>query len=97
MATGCLSTAQTPDLPAAACYRGDVYHTGTWPGLVRFEDQSVGIVGTGSSGKAPGPHQQWRVRRGNRQSSACWVTLVTKSSGSGTATRSRYSVMVLGH
>ena len=50
MATGCLSTAQTPDLPGANSYRGNVYHTGTWPGPVRFEDQTVGVVGTGSSG-----------------------------------------------
>ena len=50
MATGCLSTAQTPDLPGANSYRGNVYHTGTWPGPVRFEDQTVGVMGTGSSG-----------------------------------------------
>jgi cyclohexanone monooxygenase len=50
MATGCLSTAQTPDLPGADSYRGNVYHTGTWPGPVRFDNQTVAVVGTGSSG-----------------------------------------------
>jgi cyclohexanone monooxygenase len=50
MATGCLSTAQTPHLPGADSYQGDVYHTGTWPGPVRFDNQTVGVVGTGSSG-----------------------------------------------
>jgi cyclohexanone monooxygenase len=50
MATGCLSTAQTPDLPGAEGYRGNVYHTGTWPGPVRFDGQTVGVIGTGSSG-----------------------------------------------
>jgi cyclohexanone monooxygenase len=50
MATGCLSTAQTPDLPGADSYRGNVYHTGAWPGPVRFDGQAVGVIGTGSSG-----------------------------------------------
>jgi cyclohexanone monooxygenase len=50
MATGCLSAAQTPDLAGADSYRGNIYHTGTWPGPVPFNDQTVGIVGTGSSG-----------------------------------------------
>jgi cyclohexanone monooxygenase len=50
MATGCLSTAQTPPLPGAELYRGCSYHTGTWPGPVSFAGQRVGIIGTGSSG-----------------------------------------------
>lgn len=50
MATGCLSTAQTPDLPGKDSYRGNVYHTGTWPGPVDFSGQAVGIIGTGASG-----------------------------------------------
>ncbi len=50
MATGCLSSAQTPDLPGAADYRGRIYHTGTWPGPVDFGGQRVGVIGTGSSG-----------------------------------------------
>ncbi len=50
MATGCLSTAQVPDLPGKDSYRGNVYHTGTWPGPVGFEGQAVGVIGTGSSG-----------------------------------------------
>ena len=50
MATGCLSTAQMPDLPGAADYRGRSFHTGTWPGPVDFNGQRVGVIGTGSSG-----------------------------------------------
>ena len=50
MATGCLSTAQTPDLPGARLLPRQRLPHGTWPGPVRFEDQTVGIVGTGSSG-----------------------------------------------
>ena len=50
MATGCLSTAQMPDLPGAADYRGRIFHTGTWPGPVDFSGQRVGVIGTGSSG-----------------------------------------------
>jgi cyclohexanone monooxygenase len=50
MATGCLSTAQMPELPGAADYRGRIYHTGTWPGPVDFSGRRVGVIGTGSSG-----------------------------------------------
>jgi cyclohexanone monooxygenase len=50
MATGCLSTAQTPDIAGIEAYEGPVYHTGTWPGPVDFDGQRVGVVGTGSSG-----------------------------------------------
>jgi cyclohexanone monooxygenase len=50
LATGCLSDAQTPDLPGASDYRGHIYHTGTWPGPLDFSEQRVGVIGTGSSG-----------------------------------------------
>jgi cyclohexanone monooxygenase len=50
MATGCLSSAQAPALPGSASYRGQTYHTGTWPGPRRFDGQTVGVIGTGSSG-----------------------------------------------
>ena len=50
MATGSLSTTQLPDLPGLADFRGDVYHTGSWPGPVDFKGRRVGVVGTGSSG-----------------------------------------------
>src|SRR5688572_11930619 len=42
MATGCLSTPQAPQFPGAELYRGNVYHTATWPGPVRFDGQRVG-------------------------------------------------------
>jgi cyclohexanone monooxygenase len=50
MATGCLSTVQTPPFPGVESYRGAIYHTGTWPGPIDFSGRVVGVVGTGSSG-----------------------------------------------
>ena len=51
MATGCLSTAKTPEVPGLERFRGPWYHTGHWPHEgVDFTGQRVGIVGTGSSG-----------------------------------------------
>ena len=51
MATGCLSSTNTPDLPGKDDFCGDIYHTGQWPHEdVNFEGQRVGVIGTGSSG-----------------------------------------------
>ncbi|HMF27230.1 MAG TPA: NAD(P)/FAD-dependent oxidoreductase, partial [Candidatus Cybelea sp.] len=51
MATGCLSVPIKPDIAGAENFRGEVYHTGTWPkGRVDLAGKRVGIVGTGSSG-----------------------------------------------
>ncbi len=51
MATGCLSTTNTPDFPGLADYAGDTYHTGDWPHEgVDFTDKKIAIIGTGSSG-----------------------------------------------
>ena len=51
MATGCLSSANMPDLPGLAHYQGRVLHTGRWPHeAVSFAGQRVGLIGTGSSG-----------------------------------------------
>ena len=50
MATGCLSSAQSPDLPGTELFQGEIYHTGRWPGPVDFAGQRVGVIGTGSSG-----------------------------------------------
>ena len=51
MATGCLSSANLPQLPGLADYRGRVLHTGRWPHeVVSFAGQRVGLIGTGSSG-----------------------------------------------
>jgi cyclohexanone monooxygenase len=50
MATGCLSSANTPDIPGASSFAGSTYHTGQWPHAgVDFTGQRVGVIGTGSS------------------------------------------------
>jgi len=51
MATGCLSSANIPDIPGKEEFRGATYHTGQWPHEgVDFTGQKVAVVGTGSSG-----------------------------------------------
>lgn len=51
MATGCLSVPLKPEIPGADSFRGEVYHTGTWPKEpVVLQGKRVGIIGTGSSG-----------------------------------------------
>lgn len=51
MATGCLSTANIPDIPGRENFVGPLYHTGQWPHeAVDFSGKRVGIIGTGSSG-----------------------------------------------
>ena len=50
MATGCLSSANTPDFEGLGSFRGATYHTGRWPHEeVCFSGKRVGVVGTGSS------------------------------------------------
>lgn len=50
MATGCLSTANSPDFPGTDEYTGPIYHTGRWPHEgVDFSGKSVAVIGTGSS------------------------------------------------
>jgi cation diffusion facilitator CzcD-associated flavoprotein CzcO len=50
MATGCLSSANTPKFAGADSFQGKTYHTGNWPHEgVNFGGQRVGIIGTGSS------------------------------------------------
>ena len=51
MATGCLSAAKTPDIPGLEEFQGRWYHTGQWPMEgVDFSAETVGVIGTGSSG-----------------------------------------------
>ncbi len=51
MATGCLSATRIPDLAGIDDFRGQTYHTGSWPHEgVDFTGQRVGVIGTGSSG-----------------------------------------------
>ncbi len=50
MATGCLSSTNTPDIAGIERFAGEVYHTGKWPHEgVDFAGKRVGIIGTGSS------------------------------------------------
>jgi cation diffusion facilitator CzcD-associated flavoprotein CzcO len=50
MATGCLSSTNTPRFPGIDRFDGATYHTGRWPHEgVDFMGQRVGVVGTGSS------------------------------------------------
>ncbi|MEQ8663426.1 MAG: NAD(P)/FAD-dependent oxidoreductase, partial [Gammaproteobacteria bacterium] len=51
-AVGALSAAHVPDIPGAASFAGECYHTGRWPNdrEVTFAGKRVGIIGTGSSG-----------------------------------------------
>ena len=50
MATGCLSTGQVPEFKGLESFRGNWYHTGSWPHeWVDFSGQRVGVIGTGSS------------------------------------------------
>lgn len=51
MATGCLSSANLPDIEGRDAFTGELVHTGRWPHHeVQFEGKRVGVVGTGSSG-----------------------------------------------
>ena len=50
MATGCLSSANTPDFEGVDTFTGATYHTGRWPHEgVDFTGEKVGVIGTGSS------------------------------------------------
>lgn len=51
MATGCLSIGRVPDFAGLDDFRGQVYHTGSWPHEgVDFTGKRVAVIGTGSSG-----------------------------------------------
>jgi cyclohexanone monooxygenase len=51
MATGCLSSANMPDVPGRDTFAGILAHTGRYPKEgIDFTGKRVGIVGTGSSG-----------------------------------------------
>ncbi len=57
MAVGNLSTPRTPDFAGLETFRGDWYHTGTWPhDGVNFSGKRVAVIGTGSSGVQSIPH-----------------------------------------
>jgi cation diffusion facilitator CzcD-associated flavoprotein CzcO len=51
MATGCLSSTNTPQLPGLDSFAGPMLHTGNWPHEpVDFTGTRVAVIGTGSSG-----------------------------------------------
>ena len=51
MATGCLSSANMPELEGDDTFAGETYHTGRWPHEpVEFSGKRVAVIGTGSSG-----------------------------------------------
>ena len=51
MASGPLSSPNTPDFAGLGDFKGDVFHTAKWPKTpVDFTGQRVGVIGTGSSG-----------------------------------------------
>ena len=51
MATGCLSSTNTPDIPGLDSFVGEMHHTSRWPHEgVEFTGKRVGVIGTGSSG-----------------------------------------------
>jgi cyclohexanone monooxygenase len=51
MATGCLSSTNTPDIAGLDSFAGDVLHAVRWPhDGVDLAGKRVGIIGTGSSG-----------------------------------------------
>ena len=50
MATGCLSSENTPAFPGLETFEGRLFHTGKWPHEpVDFTGRRVGVIGTGSS------------------------------------------------
>ena len=50
MATGCLSSRNTPDFTGLDSFQGQWVHTGDWPHEgVDFAGKRIGIIGTGSS------------------------------------------------
>jgi cyclohexanone monooxygenase len=51
MATGCLSSANMPDIEGRDSFAGELVHTGRWPhDGVELAGKRVGVIGTGSSG-----------------------------------------------
>ncbi|MCC6917877.1 MAG: NAD(P)/FAD-dependent oxidoreductase [Alphaproteobacteria bacterium] len=50
MATGCLSSTNTPKFEGLESFKGRTFHTGRWPREdVDFTGRRVGVIGTGSS------------------------------------------------
>ena len=57
MATGCLSSTNTPRFPGLESFAGATHHTGRWPHEgVDFTGQRIAVIGTGSSAIQSIPH-----------------------------------------
>ena len=64
MATGCLSIPKDPDIPGLDQFAGPVYFTSRWPHEeIDFAGQTVGLIGTGSSGIQVAPEIAGRAER----------------------------------
>ena len=51
LATGNLSTPNTPNIKGINNFKGNIFHTGAWPKkMPDFNEKTVGVIGTGSSG-----------------------------------------------
>ncbi|KAL3490606.1 hypothetical protein BJX62DRAFT_237891 [Aspergillus germanicus] len=49
-AVGLLSKINYPDIPGLDSFRGEMYHTGSWPASYDFAGKRVGVIGNGSTG-----------------------------------------------
>ena len=64
MATGCLSIPKDPDIPGLDQFAGRVFFTSRWPHEeIDFAGQTVGLIGTGSSGIQVAPEIAGRAER----------------------------------
>ncbi|NNF78568.1 MAG: NAD(P)/FAD-dependent oxidoreductase, partial [Rhizobiales bacterium] len=56
MATGSLSTPKVPKIEGMQLFRGDIYHTASWPhNDINFAGKRVGLIGTGATGMQAAP------------------------------------------
>jgi cyclohexanone monooxygenase len=49
-ALGLLSKQNYPDIPGLNSFKGEMYHTGSWPASHDFKEKKVGVIGNGSTG-----------------------------------------------
>jgi cyclohexanone monooxygenase len=49
-AVGLLSKQNYPDITGIGSFKGEKYHTGSWPDSYDFKDKRVGVIGNGSTG-----------------------------------------------
>lgn len=49
-AIGLLSKKNYPEIPGIHSFKGEMYHTGSWPASHDFSNKRVGVIGSGSTG-----------------------------------------------